>query len=253
MNFEKVEAAENQLQLFPNELTSDQQFEVNTYVQMNNKIELDKFKDYERLHSLLKENGLEEFVEADYRLEEVTMDKEFNPYNEVQSFKCEITVNNCKGGIKLKYRRFNVREGKILSYNQWVWPSDVDFRNGKVTISSISQNYRAYKFSSVKRKIEEINEEALAQERYNHAVIEAGSIVAEDMKNKYPNTTVTEYFGNIKEGGDWVYRRMVKVEFKSGSYVEYKVFENGNKTIEKIVDKQRETIEQTMDRFNLQK
>lgn len=253
MNYELNDVvAENQISLFSNILTVDQQNEVDEYIKRHNAVENQKLEDYKRLHALLNKYELNEFVEASYEIEESTYEKTFNHYSDNKKFTCEITTCSCKGGIKLIYKSFDSRKQSLYNNFNHIWISDVDFRNEKIQISNISDSYRYYKMSSVRKKINDINEAAYNQKSYSDKVISASDIVIADFKEKYPKAEITAYFADIKEYNQWVNRRVVKVLFESGSYVTYQVFTNANKSLLKVADNQKESIEQIMNRFNLQ-
>jgi hypothetical protein len=253
MNYELNDViAENQMSMFTNVLTINQQNEVDEYVKINNRIENEKYSNLEEINAMLNRYELSEFVKADYELIEETYIKQFNWYNEKNKFECEITTYKCKGGLKFEYHTFDSREQTICKAHNHIWISDVDLRDEKMTISNIANNYRSYKISSIRKKIEEKNNEALSQNAYSKSVVEASNIVRAEFEELYPKATVTEYFADIKEYNVWRNRRCIKVVFESGSYVEYQVFTNANKSVIKVVDKQKESIEQIMNRFNLQ-
>lgn len=242
-----------QLDLFAGKVLTTKQIEqANKYVITHNNIEREKYSNYSKIEKLFTKYGLNDYIECDYRIEEKTYNKSFNTYSDTNKFEKEISVVECKGGIKVIYKRFDTKSQKVYNDYVNVWISDIDFLYEKIQISTITNNYRNYKFSSIKKKIDEYNDSALAKFRYTQEVISASAKVKADMENKYPNATVTEYFADVKEWDKWRNVRCVKVTFQSGSYVEYKVFSNASKSVIRTVDTQKETIDQMLERFNLQ-
>ena len=242
-----------QLDLFAGKVLTTKQIEqAAKYVETNNKIEKEKCSHYEKVEKLFTKYGLSDYVKCDYRIEEKTYTKAFNTYSDTNKFEKEISVVECKGGIKIIYKRFNTKTQKAHNIDYGVWVSDVDFLYEKIQMSSITNNYRYYKFSSIKKKIDEYNDSALRQEKYSKDVIKASGELKADMEKQYPNAIITEYFADIKEWDQWRNLRCVKVTFQSGSYVEYKVYSDKSKALLRSKDMQKESIEQMINRFNMQ-
>ena len=242
-----------QLDLFAGKVLTTKQIEqAAQYVIANNKIEKEKYNNLTKIEKLFAKYGLSDYIRCDYRIEEKTYTKTFNTYSDRNQFDIDIEVNECKGGIKIIYKRFNTKTQKAHNIDYGVWVSDVDFLYEKIQMSSITNNYRYYKFSSIKKKIDEYNDSALRQEKYSKDVIKASGELKADMEKQYPNAIVTEYFADIKEWDQWRNLRCVKVTFQSGSYVEYKVYSDKSKALLRSKDMQKETVEQMINRFNMQ-
>ena len=242
-----------QLDLFAGKvLTTKQILQADKWVETNNRIEREKCDHFEKIETLFIKYELTDFIKCDYRIEEKTYEKKFNTWSGDYEFAKEVSVVECRGGIKLKYQRFDNKTKMLIDDYCHVWVSDIDFLYEKIQISTITNNYRNYKFSSIKKKIEEYNNSSLSKFNYTNDSIKASNIVKTELENKYPNAVVTEYFADIKEWDKWRNVRCVKITFKSVSYVEYKVFTNASKAILRSKDMQKETVEQMIERFNLQ-
>jgi hypothetical protein len=145
-----------------------------------------------------------------------------------------------------------IKEGKIVKYN-----ASVDREGNKVMCTNITQQYRYYKPSTLLTKLKE-SRKAKIQElnRQNKEQVCLDYTVAKYQK-LYPEATV-------KAGSDYYrgYRRgyesfpIVKIEFKSGSSVIFKLgygYELDQERLHNRYDAQKETVEQTLERFNNQK
>jgi len=122
--------------------------------------------------------------------------------------------------------------------------------------TSITEQYRYYKPSSLYTKFNEYNERKVNElEHKNKEDIALNNVVV-NFQTFYPDAQVT--IGSDYYRGDRNYTSfpIVKVEFKSGSYISFQLG-YGDKMEEvrfyKKYDAQSETTEDLLDRFNNQK
>jgi len=187
---------------------------------------------------------------CNFEISEVTSKREFGYSYNNTNFEYEVTYINSYGGVYLITD--TIKDGKIVKY----YPS-VSREGNKLMCTSITEQYRYYKPSSLLTKLKENRKAKIAElNRQNKEKACLDYTVAKYQK-LYPEATV-------KAGSDYYreYRRgyesfpIVKIEFKSGSSVTFKLgygYEFDQERLHNKYDAQKETVEQTLERFNNQK
>ena len=233
-------------------LTTEQQEKIDSFINSQAKNAVMSQENINRTMLLLDEAGFVQGVDynSNYEVHEVTSKREFGySYNNTQ-FEHEVTYLNAVGGVYLIVD--TIKEGKIIKYN-----SPVSREGNKLMCTSITEQYRYYKPSSLLTKLKESRKAKITElNRQNKEQVCLDYTVAKYQK-LYPEATV-------KAGSDYYrgYRRgyesfpIVQIEFKSGSSVTFKLgygYEFDQERLHNRYDAQKETVEQTLERFNNQK
>ena len=233
-------------------LTTEQQEKIDSFINSQAKNAVMSQENINRTMLLLDEAGFVQGVDynSNYEVHEVTSKREFGySYNNTQ-FEHEVTYLNAVGGVYLIVD--TIKNGKIVKYN-----APVSREGDKLMCTSITEQYRYYKPSSLLTKLKESRKAKITElNRQNKEQVCLDYTVAKYQK-LYPEATV-------KAGSDYYrgYRRgyesfpIVQIEFKSGSSVTFKLgygYEFDQERLHNRYDAQKETVEQTLERFNNQK
>ncbi len=233
-------------------LTTEQQEKIDSFINSQAKNAVVSQENINRTMLLLDEAGFVQGVDynSNYEVYEVTSKREFGySYNNTQ-FEHEVTYLNAVGNVYLIVD--TIKEGKIVKYN-----APVSREGSKLMCTSITEQYRYYKPSSLLTKLKESRRAKINElSRQNKEQVCLDYTVAKYQK-LYPEATV-------KAGSDYYrgYRRgyesfpIVVIEFKSGSSVTFQLgygYELDQERLHKRYDAQKETIEQSLERFNNQK
>ncbi len=230
-------------------LTTEQQKEVNNFIKRQAERAVKSQDDVNRTMLLLDEAGFVQGVDYDSNFEvyEVTKEREFGYSYNNTNYEHEVTYMNAVGGVYLKVN--TIKEGKIKEYK-----ASVDREYNKLMCTSITEQYRYYKPSTLYTKFNEYNERKVNELEYNNKQKIALDIIVAKYQKLYPKAEVTI-------GSDY-YRRsynsfpIVKVKFESGSSVEFTLGygdEMEKERFHKKYDAQTETVENLLERFNNQK
>jgi hypothetical protein len=230
-------------------LTTDQQEKIDYFINSQAKNAVMSQENINRTMLLLDEAGFVQGVDynSNYEVHEVTNKREFGySYNDT-NFEYEVTYMNAVGGVYLIVD--TIKNGKIVKYN-----TPVSREGNKLMCTTITEQYRYYKPSSLYVKLYEYNERKVNELEHNNKQKIALDIVVAKYQKLYPNAKVTI-------GSDY-YRRSyssfptVKVKFESGSSVEFTLGygdEMEKERFHKKYDAQTETTKDLLDRFNNQK
>ena len=233
-------------------LTTEQQEQVNSFIERQEKEAIRAQEDINRTMLLLDEAGFVMGVDyaCNFEISEVTSKREFGYSYNNTNFEYEVTYINSYGGIYLITD--TIKEGKIVKYN-----APVRREGSKLMCTSITEQYRYYKPSSLLTKLKESRKAKIAKlNRQNKEKVCLNYTVAKYQK-LYPEATVkvgSDYYRGYRSGYESF--PIVVVEFKSGSSVTFKLgygYENDQERLHKSYDAQKETIEQKLERFNNQK
>ena len=233
-------------------LTTEQQEKIDSFVKNEAKRAVVSQENVNRTIMLLDEAGFVQGVDynSNFEVYEVTKKREFGYSYNNTNFEHEVTYMNAVGTVYLIVD--TIKEGKIVKYN-----ASVDREGNKVMCTNITQQYRYYKPSSLLTKLKESRKAKINElNRQNKEQVCLDYTVAKYQK-LYPEATV-------KAGSDYYrgYRRgyesfpIVQIEFKSGSSVTFKLgygYEFDQERLHNRYDAQKETVEQTLERFNNQK
>ena len=200
-----------QLELFK-VLNTEQQTEVNSFVERQNQQVVDRVASIKKMMDLLTDAGFEEGVnfERNFEIGESTHDRSFGWGD--NKFNAEVTVNTVSGGVYLMHKRFY--NGKLETTS-----STVSREGDKLMCSMITPQYRAYKPTSLLVKLNEYNEaQQWRFDAYNDKIAIL-SYTLNKYTTLYPNATVeagTGYQGRSSF-------TTVLVSFESGSWVEFRL------------------------------
>ena len=244
----------NQLDLFHGVvLTTEQQEQIDSFIkdQANRAVKCQE--DINRTMLLLDEAGFVQGVDYDsnFDIEEVTGKREFGYSYNSTNFEYEVTYINSYGCVYLITDI--IKDGKIKKHN-----ASVSREGNKLMCTSITEQYRYYKPSTLLTKLKE-NRKAKIQEldRKNKEQVCLDYTVAKYQK-LYPEATVkagTDYDRGYR-GHSYTEFKIVVIEFKSGSSVTFRLgygYELDKERLHKRYDAQKETVEQSLERFNNQK
>ena len=230
-------------------LTTKQQEEIDNFINKQAERAVKSHDDVNKTMLLLDEAGFVQGVDYDSNFEiyEVTKEREFGYSYNNTNYEHEVTYMNAVGGVYLKVN--TIKEGKIKEYK-----ASVDREYNKLMCTSITEQYRYYKPSTLYTKFNEYNERKVNELEHKNKQKIALDIVVAKYQKLYPKAEVTI-------GSDY-YRRsynsfpIVKVKFESGSSVEFTLGygdEMEKERFHKKYDAQTETVENLLERFNNQK
>ena len=201
----------DQLELFQ-VLNSEQQKEVNRFVERQNHRVVDRVASIKKMIDLLTDAGFEEGVNFDRKVETgvETSEKSFGWGDD--KFTAEVTFNTVSGGVHLIHKRFY--NGQLMTTK-----SGVSVEGYKLMCSSITPQYRAYKPSTLLVKLNEYNENQ--QWRFDNYVKKNNLLdyTLDKYKKLYPNATVQTGTGYVSSRSF----QTVLVSFPSDSWVEFKL------------------------------
>ena len=200
-----------QLELFK-VLNTEQQTEVNSFVERQNKQVVDRVASIKKMIDMLTDAGFEEGVnfKRNFKIGVSTSEKSFG-YGD-NRFDAEVTVNTVNGGVYLMHKRFCTGELKITE-------SSVSREGDKLECSNITPQYRAYKPSSLLVKLNEYNEN---QQCGYDSYVKKNLILdytLDKYSKLYPNATVQTGQGYRGRSSFTT----VLVSFESGSWVEFRL------------------------------
>ena len=239
-----------QLDLFQGKvLTTEQQEEVNRFIKRQAEKAVDSQNNVNRIITLLEEAGFVQGRDYDSNFEiyEVTQEREFGySYNNTQ-FEKEVTYMNAVGNVYLITNY--IKDGEMRKYK-----ASISREGNKIMCTTITEQYRYYKPSSLYVKLYEFNESQTNKlARLNRESVAIKNVI-EKFQKQYPKA-------NVVEGTDY-YRRsyqsfpIVTVKFASGSTVSFTLgYGNDleNVRFHKKYDAVSESAEALMERFNNQK
>ena len=244
----------NQLDLFHGVvLTTEQEEQVNNFIKHQTLNAGEADRNVGRTMLLLGEAGFVQGVDYDSNFEiyEVTGKREFGYSYNNTNFVYEVTYLNAVGGVYLITD--TIKDNKIVKYN-----ASVDREGDKLMCPNITEQYRYYKPSTLLTKLKENRKSKIAElNRQNKEQVCLDYTVAKYQK-LYPEATVkagTDYYRGYR-GRSYDSFKTVVIEFKSGSSVIFQLgygYELDKERLHKRYDAQKETVEQSLERFNNQK
>ena len=244
----------NQLDLFHGVvLTTEQQEQIDNFIkgQANRAVKCQE--DINRTMLLLDEAGFVQGVDYDsnFDIEEVTGKREFGYSYNNTNFEHEVTYINSYGCVYLITDI--IKDGKIKKHD-----ASVSREGNKLMCTNITEQYRYYKPSTLLTKLKENRKSKIAElNRQNKEQVCLDYTVAKYQK-LYPEATVkagTDYDRGYR-GHSYTEFKIVVIEFKSGSSVTFRLgygYELDKERLHKRYDAQKETVEQSLERFNNQK
>ena len=232
-------------------LTTKQQEQVEDFIKRQTLNAGEEDRNVGRIMMMLDEAGFVQGVDygCNFEVFEVTGPREFGYSYNNTNFEHEVTYINAVGGVYLITDV--IRDGKIIKHN-----ASVSREGDKLMCTNITEQYRYYKPSTLLTKLKE-NRKAKIQEldRRNKEQVCLDHTVAKYQK-LYPEATVKVSKDYIRYNrGDYEEFKTVVVEFKSGSSVTFKLgydYDLDSERLYKRYDAQKETVEQSLERFNNQ-
>ncbi len=241
-----------QLDLFQGVLlTTKQQEEVDGFVKRQEKYAVNAEKRISETMLMLDEAGFVygEDYGCDFKVHKVTHEREFGYSYDNSNYTHEVTYMNSVGNVYLKVNR--IKDGVVIQYN-----SSVSKEGNKLMCTSVTSQYRYYKPSSLLVKYKEYNKLVISQlEQKNKQKIALNTIVKK-YQTLYPDAIVTIGSDYYRNRGNYTDFPIVKVLFKSGSWVSFQLgygSEMDKERFYKKHDAQTETTKDLLDRFNNQK
>ena len=241
-----------QLDLFQGKvLTTEQQEEVNLFIKRQAERAIKAEKRNSKIMLMLDEAGFVygQDYSSNFEVNEVICDREFGYSYNNTNYEYEVTYTQNTGNVFLWVNTIN--EGKLKTYK-----SSVDVEGDKLQCTSVTKQYRHYKPSSLLVKYKEHNARVVGELEYKNKQNIALNNVVANFQTFYPDAQVTigsDYYRGTRNYDSFP---IVKVEFKSGSYISFQLG-YGDKMEEvrfhKKYDAQSETTDQLLTRFNNQK
>ncbi len=239
----------NQLDLFNGVLlTTEQEKEIATWIERQAKRAAEVNDETNTIMLMLDRAGFvqNEDYKSNFEVFEVTKEVDFGySYNNTNYTK-EVTYMNAVGGVSLITNC--IHEGKMKTYN-----ASVSRDGNKLMCTSITEQYRYYKPSSLYTKFNEHNERKINElARTNKESIAIKNVIAK-FRKQYPEATVyasTDYYRRSYQSFP-----IVKVKFASGSEVSFTLGYSDdyeNVRFHKKYDAVSESTEALMKRFNNQ-
>ena len=249
---------ELQLDLFEGQiLTTEQENRVREWIQEKEEYAMNRADYMKNLEIELLGAGFQrvQYVN-DFTLVTKTNQERSFGYGD-EKFTTEVSYVDCEGGIALKYNYFNHNEGKLASSTATVSMERVWSRGAyrtKLNCSSITPQYRAYLPTSLLEKLNEKNEKANSQLKRYEREEKLFNYTKVKYEKLYPEATVhrSSAYSSYRS-----WEPIVKVVFKSGSYVEFYLGREKDKEFVKTkynaIKPKEKTTKQWMDIFNKQK
>jgi hypothetical protein len=234
-------------------LTTEQQERVERFIKSNKKETIVRQEDISRTMLLLDEAGFVMGVNygCNFEVSEVTSEKEFGYSYNNTNFNYEVTYMNAVGGVYLITD--TIKDNKIVKHN-----ASISREGDKLMCTSITDQYRYYKPSTLLTKLKESNKRKVQElNRINKEQVCLDYTIAKYAR-LYPEANVFASSDYYKPSSGYGYEefKTVVVKFKSGSSVTFRLgygYENDQERLYKSWDAQTETVEQTLEKFNNQK
>jgi len=249
---------ELQLDLFEGQvLTTEQENTVREWIEEKEKFAMKRADYIKNLEIELLGAGFQKVQYVnDFTLVTKTNEERSFGYGD-NRFTTEVSYVDYTGGIALKYNYFNSNEGKLASSTATV-SMETEWSRGayrtKLQCSSITPQYRAYLPTSLLDKLNEKNTKANSQLKRYEREEKMFKYTKAKYEKLYPEATVlkTSSYSSYRS-----WEPIVKVLFKSGSYVEFYLGREKDgefiKTKYNAITPKPKTTKQIMDGFNNQK
>ena len=245
----------NQLDLFHGVvLTTEQQGKIDIFIKSKATSAVTADKNVSIIMRLLDEAGFVQGVDYDSNFEiyEVTGEREFGYSYNNTNFVYEVTYMSAVGGVYLITD--TIKDNKIVKYN-----ASVDREGNKLMCTSITDQYRYYKPSTLLTKLKESRKAKIQELDRRGKEWLCLDYTIEKYQKLYPEAEVKadyDYYSAYRNRSSYEQFRTVVVKFKSGSSVDFRLgygYELDKERLHKSYDAQKETVEQTLERFNNQK
>ena len=241
-----------QLDLFQGKvLTTEQEQEIATFVKQQAERAVKAEKRMNGIISLLDEAGFVygQDYSSNFEVEEVTREQRFGYGYNNTDYTHEVTYTQSSGNVFLWVNRLD--GDKIKAYK-----SSVDKDGDKLMCTSVTSQYRHYKPSSLLTKYKEYNERIVGELEYKSKQKIALNTIVKKYQTLYPEATVTIGSDYHRGRNNYTDFSIVKVLFKSGSWVSFQLGwsnEMDQERFHKKHDAKNETSADLLERFNNQK
>ena len=240
----------NQLDMFAGVLlTPDQQQQVDNYIIQQDKNITYQENENQRVERMLTEAGFIKGVHYKNDFKSYTETREVTlgySYNQTR-FDVEVTAKFYTGGIALLGKRFDLTDKKLKNA---MFTFDVE--RDKFQSYTIQEQARYVKPKTFLTKLLEHNEKETQRfEQYNKQTALL-NVTLNKYKTLYPSATVTSGRDYAKYYGSF---DTVKVEFESGSYIEFRIDVYGDRDVlfkKKDVEYDNLSSEELLERFSKQ-
>jgi len=240
---------ENQLDLFQGVLlTNKQEQQIATWVEGMAKRAVALQDEVNTIMLMLDRAGFvqNEDYKCNFEVFEVTKEQEFGYSYNNTNFEHEVTYMNAVGGVSLIIN--HIHEGKIKKIN-----AGVDRDGDKLMCSTVTDQYRYYKPSSLLTRLKGYNTRKVSELSKDKAEKIAMENVIAKFKKQYPEAVVyssTDYYRR-----SYTSFPIVKVKFPSGSEVSFTLGYSDdleNVRFHKKYDAVSESTEALIERFRNQ-
>jgi|TARA_B110000908_G_C10072874_1_gene365895 hypothetical protein len=244
---------EMQLDLFEGKvLTVEQRLEVQTYIKRSNKNTEVKFIENNKIQLILDRAGFKEGIDYinDFETVEKTYEGNFGySYNNTE-FTSEITVITSKGGCQILFDTIGYKNlSEIKMGKSFVYRED-----NKLQCTSITDQYRYYKPTSLLTKLKEHNEKIKNSKLFHDKTTSIANYTVEKYQKLYPEAKVKINDDYDRRRNNYSEFKVVKVTFKSGSYVTFRLgYEQDGEYVHGKHNAENMTTKQLMETFNNQK
>ena len=239
-----------QLDLFQGVLLStEQEQEIATWVKNQAKRAVNSQAECNAILRLLEEAGFEygKDFKTTFEIFEVTSKREFGYSYNNTNYEHEVTYMNAVGGVSLITNC--IHGGEVKKRN-----ANIDRDGNKLMCTTITDQYRYYKPSSLLTKLNEQYDRKISDlPRNKEEKIAAGKIISK-YKKLYPEAVV--YSSTDHHRGSYTSFPIIKVKFKSGSEVSFTLGYSGEldkERFHKKYDATNESADELLERFNNQK
>ena len=172
-----------------------------------------------KIEELLISGGFKAGIDYVNNLETktVTEDKEFG-YGYNDEFSAEVTYVSSYGGCQLITKYYNSYKNELIKRLV-----SVDTADGKLECTTITNQYRAYKPSTLFTKLQEYNKSQIFAYGRANKDLEIVDYTVEKYKTLFPNAEVSVGRDYDKNKYDYTSFPIVIVSFKSGSYISFRL------------------------------
>jgi hypothetical protein len=206
----------NQLDLFEGILlTPEQEKMIDDFLVKQKHNILSAELNNKRNEKVLVDNGFiygMDFVN-DFKIKTVTRSVTLGYRHNDTQFETELTYEASSGGISLKGKRFYNNELKDSMFG-------VDFEKDKVQCTTIQDQYRYIKPSTLLEKLKQYSKRAELQFEEYKKKTSLKQTVIDKYTKLYPNATIEVKREWNKYSGDF---EIIEVKFASGSYVQFRL------------------------------
>ena len=225
----------SQLDLFEGViLTQEQEKKVENFIQSQQDRSKHQLIENKNKQNALIEAGFIEGIDFENTFEVQTSTQDVTlgySYNN-SKFTTNLTYIDIKGGITLFSKRYNKELDKVVDYSI----NYLGFEGGKFECSSLTGNYRKIKPTTLLTKLRLQRERAEEEMKSARNANNAFAIAMDELKTKFPLANVLKTVDYTNYGRRFHENNVIKAQFENGSYVTFKVSNDGSYRIAKRYD-----------------